>query len=224
MSLEKILLVFVLTALSGCVQLAPVSHDGLSLQESAGFGAVYARDGVVLDDYDRFAVEDCTVAFRANWLRDQNRGRRPLTHRVEPKDMAAIRDSVATLCDEAFRDMLAVDPPYKVVDSGKTGATTLLLRPAIVDLDVVAPDLRDIGLLRTFTTGAGAMTLRLEVVDGHTGETLFRVIDRQRDVASMDTGTGLRWSNRVTNRLEAQRMLRHWAKHLRDGLDRVMRQ
>lgn len=218
------LLALVPIAIAGCVQLEPVSHDGLLLQESAGFGAVYAREGVRLEDYDRFAIEDCSVAFKANWLRDQNRGRRPLAHRVEPKDMVAIRDSVAELCDETFRDMLAADPPYAVVEDDVMEPGTLLLRPAIVDLDVVAPDLRDVGLLRTFTAGAGAMTLRLEVIDGHTGEILFRVIDRQRDVASMDTGTGLRWSNRVTNRREAQRMLRHWAKHLRDGLDRVMRQ
>jgi hypothetical protein len=218
------LLISMLLVLSGCVQLAPVSHDGLLLQDSAGFGAVYAREGVVLDGYDQFAIDDCTVAFRANWLEDQNRGRRPLTTRVDPKDMAAIRSSVAALCDEAFRDMLLADPPYTVVDDAEQGPSTLVLRPAIVDLDVVAPDLRNLGVLRTFTAGAGAMTLRLEVADGHTGEVLFRVIDRQRDVASMDTGTGLRWSNRVTNRREADRMLRHWAKHLRDGLDRVMRE
>lgn len=204
---------------AGCVQLEPVSHDGLLLQDDVGFGAVYARDGVDLAGYDQFALAPCEVAFREHWLRDQNQRRPSLTGRVRPEDMQALRASIAGMCDRAFLKILEAPPAYTVVDSKQMAAGTLLLRPAIIDLDIAAPDLREPGILRTFTAESTEMTLNLEVMDGHTGEMLFRVIDRQRDLDSI----ALRWTTRVTNRADTQRILNHWAKHLRDGLDRVMR-
>jgi hypothetical protein len=95
----------------------------------------------------------------------------------------------------------------------------LVLRPAIINLDIAAPDVMAAGRQRSYTTEAGQMTLVLEGVDGTTGEILVRVVDRRR---AMDTGR-LQWTNSVTNQAEARRMLNRWASQIREGLDEATR-
>ena len=63
------------------------------------------------------------------------------------------------------------------------------------------------------------MTLLLELVDGTTGEVLARARDRQE---GRDMGR-LQWTNSVTNKAEADRILKSWAQRLRDGLDAARR-
>ena len=69
----------------------------------------------------------------------------------------------------------------------------------------------------TLSESAGGMTLYLEIFDSVTGQILARAIDRQED-----RGTGrIQWQNSVTNKAEADRMLRRWASALRERLDEV---
>ena len=63
------------------------------------------------------------------------------------------------------------------------------------------------------------MTLLLEALDGTTGEILVRVVDKRRDRSPMQ----LQWTNSVTNKADAQRVLNRWAKQFREGLDEVAR-
>ena len=115
-------------------------------------------------------------------------------------------------------EALQAPPAYKLVDSFADGENVLILRPAIVNLDISAPDTNTVGMQRVYTTSAGEMTLVLELVDGTTGETLVRIVDRRqaRDISR------LQWSNSVTNAAEARRILRRWAEQLRKGLDSVI--
>ncbi len=92
----------------------------------------------------------------------------------------------------------------------------LLLRPAIIDLDINAPDRPTAGRSRTFTASAGAATLFIELFDSVNGTIIGRAIDRQ---AARRAGGRMSWSNGVTNSAEARRMFRHWADVLRDFLD-----
>jgi hypothetical protein len=91
----------------------------------------------------------------------------------------------------------------------------LIIKPSIIDLDINAPDTMSAGRSRSYTTSTGEMTLSLELVDGTTGQVLARVVDKARGI---DTGR-VQWTNGVTNRAEAERMLRNWARYLRTGLD-----
>ena len=59
------------------------------------------------------------------------------------------------------------------------------------------------------------MTLRMDLVDSSTQALIGRVIDRQRARNNMS----MQVTNSVTNRAEADRMLRRWADILRDALD-----
>jgi hypothetical protein len=203
--------------LAGCASNKPPveSPDGLVLRPESAFGAVYTKPGASLADYPMMGVVPCEVSFRKNWLRDQNSSRVSLTNRVSQDDVDKIEDALALQCDKYFREALLQPPPYNLVDEFNQGDKILILRPSIVDLDVSAPDTMSPGMTRTYTTEAGSMTLMLEIFDGATSEILVRAIDKRR---STDYGS-LRWSNGVTNKAEADRILKAWSAKLRNGLD-----
>ena len=196
-----------------------ISHDGLVLQDDTKFGMVYAKPGVDISAYENFAVHHCTVAFRKNWQRDQNSTRRSTTRRVNDSDMEAIRVNLGELCETEFLSVLSVEPAYSIVPEAQAAAGTLLLRPNIINLDVIAPDVSSPGVSRSYTTESGEMTLFLEVADASTGETLFRIVDRRRNLNAMR----LQWSNSVTNTADAKRILNAWGGQFREGLDRIYR-
>jgi hypothetical protein len=104
---------------------------------------------------------------------------------------------------------------YVIVDGA--AEDVLVLRPAIINLDITAPDTMSPGMTRTFTASAGEMTLYMEFFDSTTSAILGRVVDAE---ASRDLG-GVQISNRVTNIAEADRILRKWADIPRQKLDEV---
>lgn len=155
--------------------------------------------------FNRVAILEPLVAFRANWQRDQNRS---AGHRVTTRDMDRIKADVATLFERVFTDRLEA-AGFEVVDVA--GDDVLLIRPAIIDLDVTAPDTMQAGRSRTFTTSTGAATLYIELFDSVSGDILGRAADRQ---AVRQAGGTLSWSNSVSNRADAQRMVGRWADQL----------
>ena len=204
----------------GCATVPVETYDGLVLRDDTEFKAVYEKPGVSLESFDKFAVVPCSVAFKDHWLREQNANRRALGTRVTEEDMTNIRTKLSAMCTELFSEVLNEAPAYKTVSVDNLDAKTLVLKPSIVNLDVVAPDVQSATRSRSYTTESGEMTLFLEVLDGHTGEILYRVIDRRRN-----TNTGrLEWTNSVTNTADARRALGYWGKRLRDGLDSAMNQ
>lgn len=188
---------------------AGLVDDGLRQVDHKGFDAVYWRDGASLADYDRVLIDNVEVSFRKNWQRDQNRQRRSPSERITAEDMARIRAAVA----EGFTEVLVQEleaAGYPVVDA--PGENVLTLEPAIVDLDVRAPDvsMRQPGITRTYTTEAGRMTLNLELYDSGTNSLIGRVVDRR---LARNTGM-LQFSNQITNRQEANVIFRSWARVL----------
>ena len=205
--------------LAACAGLSspPETYDGLVLVEKTDFSRVYKRPGVELSSYQTYGLEHCSVAFRKNWLRDQNSSRLDLGNRVTQKDVDRIKDTLSDECDKYFRAALEQKPPYQLVESFNDGESVLVLRPAIINLDIAAPDTFSSGMQHTYTTEAGEMTLVLELLDGTTGEILVRAVDRQRSTNNMT----LRWTNSVTNQAAARRILRNWASVLRRELDQA---
>ena len=191
--------------LAACSSIAPptVTYDGLVLVPGSRFSEVYKLPDADLTRYDFFGLVRCEVAFRKNWMRDQNNTRMDLGSRVTQKDVDRIKQRLSDACDQYFREALQQPPPYRLVESFDEGEQVLVLRPAIINLDIAAPDIRTAGIQRSYTTEAGQMTLVLEVLDGTTGQILVRVIDRQR---AGESGF-LQWTNSVTNQADAQRIL-----------------
>jgi hypothetical protein len=199
------------TAPLSAEDLPATSPEGLVLRPGKAARVVYVRPGVDFGQYKRFAILECPVAFRKDWQRDQASSGR----RVTQKEMDEIRAGLSAEFRRIFTDELQNKGGYQVVTTG--GEDVLVLRPAIIDLDVTAPDTLEPGRNFTLSESAGAMTLYLEIYDSVTNQILARAIDRETS-----RGMGrIQWQNRVTNKNEADRILRRWASALREQLDTV---
>jgi hypothetical protein len=152
------------------------------------------------------------VTFKEDWMRRQNDNRVEPSNRVKQEDADKITRQLSALCDKKFLTALLKEPAYTLVDEG--GAATLVLRPAIVDLDVHAPDIRSASLRRTFTQSSGEMTLNLDFIDASSGELVARAVDKRR---GMDGGY-LERTTSVSNKADAGIALLRWGNLLRDTL------
>jgi len=161
--------------------------------------------------FKKVMVLETFVAFRSGWERDQRSGTR--TIRITNNDIERIKADVSALFNEVLTERLVADNGYEVVE--EAGEDVLLIRAAIIDLDITAPDTMSAGMTRTFTASTGAATLYLELFDSMSGQIIGRAADRQ---AIRNNGT-VRWSTRVTNTADARRMFGRWADLLRSFLD-----
>jgi hypothetical protein len=98
---------------------------------------------------------------------------------------------------------------YEVVDV--VGDDVMVVRPAIIDLDISAPDTRSAGRSYSFTASTGSAVLYIELFDGLSGAIIGRAADRQ---TVRNAGGRVAWSNSVTNRADARRMIGGWADSL----------
>jgi hypothetical protein len=187
------------------------TFDSLVPVEDSAMAKAYIDPHADFSVFKRVAILDPFVAFRSNWQRDQNRSR---SRNITASDMERIKTDVAALFKQVFTERLEADNGYEVVDVA--GDDVLLIRPAIIDLDITAPDTRDAGRTRTFTASAGAATLIMEVFDSMSGDILGRAADRQ---VVRQAGGRVTWSNSVTNQAEARRMFGRWADRFRAFLD-----
>ena len=188
-----------------------VSFDGLHLTKSKKVAVLYAKPDADFSGYDKIILLDAYVAFKKNWQRDT----RVAGRRVSNKDMEKIKQDVAELFHETFKERLEKDGGYPLVKDNDDNV--LIFRPAIIDLDITAPDVNTPGRVTNYVASAGAATLYLELYDSVSGEILARIVDRRK---MTDYGY-MRWSNSVTNRQDAKRMFARWADLLREGLDVV---
>jgi hypothetical protein len=186
--------------------------DNLVPVEDAAVGKAYIDPQADFSVFRRVKMLDTFVAFRSGWQRDQNRGSR--TNRVSSSDMDRIKSDVSTMFNEVFATQLEADDGFEITD--ETGDDVLLIRAAIIDLEVTAPDTMSAGRSRTFATSTGAATMYIELFDSVSGQIIGRAADRQ---AIRNAGGTINWSNRVSNGAEARRMFRSWADILRGFLD-----
>jgi hypothetical protein len=189
-----------------------VSFDGLKKIEDSTVATAFINPDADFSVFESVMILDPYVAFRSNWRRDQNRSRR--SNRVNQRDMDRIKADTAALFKEVFLERLQANEGLELVS--EPGANVLLLRPAIIDLDITAPDTRSAGRSRTFAGSAGAATLFIELFDAETGQIIGRAVDRQ---ATRNGSGRVSWSNSVTNRAEGRRMFGNWADTLRGFLD-----
>ena len=183
--------------------------EGLKLiPNTKDIALVWAEPGADLSQYDRVYLAQPYVAFKKNWRRDQNRG----TLKVSNSDMERIKKDVAELFIEVFTEELEKGG-YELAT--ERAEDVLIVKPAIIDLNVNAPDTRNAGRSATFTETAGSMTLYLELYDSVTDDLLAKALDPKADRSS-----GLmQWQTRVSNRAAGKRMMKPWAEALRNGLD-----
>ncbi len=190
-----------------------ISFDSLVRIEDASVAVAYIDPDADFSVFERIAILDPIVAITSNWQRDQNRSRRG-SSRISARDMERIKTDVARIFKEVLIERMEADDGFEVVDFAYYDV--LLVRPAIIDLHVTAPDTLSPGRSRTYAASAGAATLYIELFDSVSGQSIGRAIDRQ---GARRAGGRVSWSNRVTNVAEARRVFGGWADLLRAFLE-----
>jgi hypothetical protein len=193
-------------------ELPDVTVDGLKRIETKKIDAMYVAEGATLEPYKRVYLVDCAVSFRKDWARDYNRDTRDLSRRVSDKDMQRIQDALSKEFRTVFTRELERGG-YQIAT--ELAGDVLILRPALVNLDVTAPDLNAPGMSYTIVRSAGSMSLYMEMYDGGTNARIAVVMDSRADP---DSGMAQR-ASRTTNKAAADRILRHWADRLVKALD-----
>ncbi|KRA46318.1 hypothetical protein ASD72_03650 [Pseudoxanthomonas sp. Root630] len=187
-----------------------VSPEGLQLRSSKDDRIVYVRPGASFGAYRKVLILDPYIEFRKNWQRDYNSSAPGLEARVRDEDMVRIKTELAKEFRSEFTKVLQEDGAYEVVE--EEGEGVLVLRPAIVDLDVTAPDLQTANMT-VIARSAGGMTLYLELWDAKTDQILARVMERDEDDGFAERAT------RSSNRAAAAHTLKGWATALRAHLE-----
>lgn len=193
-----------------------VSPEGMQLKHDTRSTTAYKKEGVNFSDYSKVQFSPSTVAFKKNWQRDYNRNQSTISSRIKDSDVVRIKESVKVLLDETFKAEFGKSGTYSIVKHATSG--TLLLKPTIIDLDVNAPDVMTATRSKTYANEAGKATLFLEIYDAVSGEILARIIDTE---TVGDNHGFYQWANRVTNSADAKRVIKKWAKTLREKFDQA---
>jgi hypothetical protein len=197
--LKVIFISVVFTVLTACAttktSFPAKSSDGMDLMPNSKMAAWYMKPGADLSEYDKIALLDTYVSFAKRWQQNYNETA-SFQDQVSDKDMQKIRDKDGR----------------PMVSAGGTGV--LILRPAIINLEISAPDLMTPGMSETYVASAGSMTLYMELFDGKTGDIIGRIIDPE---AEDDAGM-MQISSSVTNTADFDRIVKRWAQILNGHL------
>lgn len=174
---------------------------------------VYAEPGANLSQYNRVYLVEPYVAFKKNWQRDQNRG----YSKVTTNDMNRIKIAVAELFTEVFTEELQ-EGGYELAT--ERAEDVLIVKPAIIDLNVNAPDIMSAGRTTTYAQSAGSMTLYIELYDSETDDLLAKALDATADRQS----AFMQWQTGPANRAAGKRMMKPWAQALREALDEARKE
>lgn len=205
----------VLLLLAACTttQYPDVSHDGLVRVEKSKADAVYHLPEADLGGYNKVMLLEPQISFRKNWQQDTNSGRS--LNRISDQEMVQMIDNGKRLLAEQFTRELEKGG-FPVVD--KAGPDVLAVKPAIIDLDVTAPDPNNnAGVwVTTYSRGAGEATLQLELYDSVSRQLMVRAFDRK-----YDQGDGFDWHmprTQASNIQDARLAFSEWARMLVKGL------
>jgi hypothetical protein len=189
----------------------PSVVDGLHLRTNTGSSLVYVKPGATFGKYDKVAILDCFVEFDKNWQSNYNSNQVDPSNFVSSDDMNRIKKELAADFKQIFTKELQAGG-YQVVTYG--APDVLVLRPAIINLRVTAPDLMTPGIDATVVSSAGSATLYLELWDSVTNTLLARAMNSQADQQF-----GGQVADSVTNTQAADFILKGWADSLLKHLE-----
>ena len=208
---NRLMIVFCLVLLTSPIavaeEIAETTHDGLVLMRDSKVAVAYVDPEADFSQYTKIQILDVYVAFKKHWQRK---------HSVSKRDMERIQRRVKELFRNVFVEVLE-DGGYPVVY--ENADDVLLVRPAIIDLDITAPDTMKPGRTITYSANAGAATLYVELFDSNTSDILARAIDRK--AGRRNYGSWRMSGSSVYQSAEARRILKQWATLLKEALDRA---
>ena len=186
--------------------------DGLHLVPDTHLRLVYADPDADFGVYSKLLLINPQVAFRKDWRRDINQNK---PYVVTAQDMQNIRTELATMFKEILVSKLQASDHVLVEEQGED---VLIIRPAILDLNITSPDTPRATTTRSIARSAGDMTLYLELRDSLTGDILAKALDHQVDRSNITTFV----TDRTRNKKAARRILDGWAEILVNGLNETM--
>lgn len=191
----------------------PDTWDGLLRVQAKRLDAVYLMPDADFRVYTKVMIDMPQIAFRKNWQRDYNSTYRGTMGRISDEDVRRAVDEASSRFSEVLTKAYT-DAGYQIVT--QPGADVLRLSTAIINVDVVAPDVMTAGRSRTYSDEAGEATLALEARDSLSGALLGRALDRR---IAGDNSSFRR--NSVTNRSDFDRLFSIWAKLSVEGLAKL---
>lgn len=174
---------------------------------------VYVQPGASLDGYDKIMLVEPQISFRKDWKNDWNRDN-PM-RRVDDRYMAEAVATGKRLLTEEFSSALT-DKGFTLID--QPGSDVLMVKPAIIDLDIYAPDPNNTAGMwtKTYSDGSGRATLFVELFDSSSQQILVRVMDTKDN-----ENDGYSWRvqrNRASNMADARFAFSSWGIDLANGL------
>ena len=202
------------------VPLPDTTHDGLErVEKNAKSDVVYLLPGAEFSQYTEVILLEPHMAFHKGW-QDWYNGSAPMMDRISDRDM----DKMLKRGKKVFIDTFTKTLEKKGYPVVKTpGDSVLLLRPAVINIEVTVPDpdrMKGMGRGGSYAETAGSMTFVLELYDSVSGQILLRAVDRESNI---DEGWRIPRDYSSNNR--AARMTYDlWAKRLAKGLDNAKKQ
>ena len=186
-----------------------VSPDGLHLVKNTEYALVYVKPGATLKPYTKFAILDCYVSFAPNWRENMQ------TDFNIPITEDQIKQTESELAAE-FKKVFVAQLEQGGYQLSTTAAPdVVVLRPAIINLQISAPqDMADPNE-QTFSTSAGQMTMVLELYDSVTSQLLARVVDPE-EASNYGIFT---WGSKVGNIQAADEIMTKWSDTLRHYME-----
>jgi hypothetical protein len=190
-----------------------VSKDGLQLKTHTAQRVVYVKPGATFTQFKRVMILDCYVAMAKDWQQNYNANEGgDLDLQVTDADVQQIESTLSAEFKKVFTRELEKGG-YQVATSA--APDVLILRPAIINVRVTAPDLMSAGMDVNLITSAGSGTFYLELwAPPHT------LLARAED-AEADQQPFAQPGNSVTNINAADIILKNWADDLVRHLDAV---
>jgi hypothetical protein len=209
----------VVLVLTGCAASTPtidtspeaeVTFDGLHEIKGGKADQAWAKPGMDLSQYSKIMLQGAGIEYRPGGesgrsLSARNRGG---PYEVTEDQKARLRAVVA----EGFLEELSKSERFTIVS--EPGPDVLLVKGAILDVVSYVPP-EPLGMGNIYISKVGEATLVLELRDSITEAILARAVDRRtaEDITRMNE------SNPITNTAEVRRLIRAWARLLRERLD-----
>jgi hypothetical protein len=172
---------------------------------NAGFDELHVNAGADFTRYRTVLIEDASIEFIPRWVNEHRSS-------VSNRDIARIKKTTADDLKAELAEKLSADDRYQIVE--KAEIDTLLIKPAIVDLNVAAPGS---GQNVKLVDSAGYATLSLEMVDAYSNQRIVKLLDRKD--AKGSSGREYFMANRASNAREFKLMMAAWAERVRSQLD-----
>jgi hypothetical protein len=186
------------------------TFDGLVRVEQSEVALAYRKPDADFTAYKKIVLLPVHVAFKKDWEREFHM-------RVPKSEQERMKSDLAEEFRKIFVEELEAKGGYPIVD--EAGEDVMVIRPALVDIYVEAPDARSMtARSRTYVVSSGEATLYGEIFDSVSGEILGRVIDKK--IGTRGGGWTYR-ASAATNWGDAQRALQEWASILRQRLDEI---